>query len=67
MSEGMCYECGIFFEKPVFEVHDLHNYKVQQKRDYKKLHHFNEVLRERRCGRYLIRSFSASAKDYRTT
>ena len=44
MSEGMCYECGVFFDKPVFEVHDLHNYKVQQKRDYKKLDHVKEVL-----------------------
>ncbi len=43
MTEGMCYECGIFFEKPVFEVHDLNNYNVQQKRDYKKLDHFKEV------------------------
>ena len=42
----MCYECGIFFEKPVFEVHDLHNYKVHQKRDYKKLDHFKEVLNQ---------------------
>ena len=46
MSEGMCYECGIFFEKPVFEVSDLHNYKVHQKRDYKKLDHFKEVLNQ---------------------
>ena len=36
MSEGMCYECGIFFDTPVYEVSDLHNYKVHQKRDYKK-------------------------------
>jgi hypothetical protein len=46
MSEGMCYECGIFFDTPVFEVHDLHNYKVQQTRDYKKLDHFKEVLNQ---------------------
>jgi hypothetical protein len=46
ISEGMCYECGIFFEKPVFEVHDLHKYKVQQTRDYKKLDHFKEVLKQ---------------------
>jgi hypothetical protein len=46
MSEGMCYECGIFFDTPVFEVSDLHNYKVHQKRDYKKLDHFKEVLNQ---------------------
>ena len=46
MPEGMCYECGIFFDKPVFEVHDLHNYNVQQKRDYQKLDHFKEVLNQ---------------------
>jgi hypothetical protein len=46
MTEGMCYECGIFLEKPVFEVHDLQNYNVQQKRDYKKLDHFKEVLKQ---------------------
>ena len=46
MTEGMCYECGIFFEKPVYEVHDLQNYNVQQKRDYKKLDHFKEVLNQ---------------------
>ena len=46
MTEGMCYECGIFFDKPVFEVHDLQNYNVQQKRDYKKLDHFKEVLNQ---------------------
>ena len=46
MTEGMCYECGVFFEKPVYEVHDLQNYNVQQKRDYKKLDHFKEVLNQ---------------------
>ena len=46
MSEGMCYECGVFFEKPVYEVHDLQNYNVQQKRDYKKLDHFKEALNQ---------------------
>jgi hypothetical protein len=46
MGEEMCYECGIFFDKPVFEVHDLHNYNVHQKRDYKKLDHFKEVLNQ---------------------
>ena len=46
MTEGMCYECGVFFEKPVFEVHDLQNYNVQQKRDYKKLDHFKEVFNQ---------------------
>jgi hypothetical protein len=46
MSEGMCYECGIFFDTPVYEVTDLHNYKVYQKRDYKKLDHFKEVLNQ---------------------
>ena len=46
MPEGMCYECGAFFDTPVFEVHDLHNYNVQQKRDYKKLDHFKEVLNQ---------------------
>ena len=45
-EDGICQECGIFFDKPVFEVHDLHNYKVQQKRDYKKLDHFKEVLNQ---------------------
>jgi hypothetical protein len=46
IPEGMCYECGIFFDKPMFEVHDLHNYNVQQKRDYKKLNHLKEVLNQ---------------------
>jgi hypothetical protein len=46
MSEGMCYECCVFFETPVFVVNDLHNYKVHQKRDYKKLDHFKEVLNQ---------------------
>ena len=46
MSEGMCYECGIFFDTPVYEVSDLHNYKVHQTRDYKKLDHFTEVLNQ---------------------
>jgi hypothetical protein len=32
--------------RPVFEVHDLHNYNVQHKRDYKKLYNFNEVLNQ---------------------
>ena len=45
-EDGICQECGIFFDKPMFEVHDLHNYKVQQKRDYKKLDHFKEVLNQ---------------------
>ena len=36
MPEGMCYECGIFFDTPVFEVHDLHNYNVQPKTRLKK-------------------------------
>ena len=43
-EDGICTECGIFFEKPVFEIHDFHNYNVQHKRDYKKLDHFKEVL-----------------------
>ena len=43
IPEGMCYECGIFFDTPVLEVSDLHNYKVHQTRDYKKLDNFKEV------------------------
>jgi hypothetical protein len=46
MPEGICQECGIFFDTPVFEVSDLHNYKVHQTRDYKKLDHFKEVLNQ---------------------
>jgi hypothetical protein len=46
IPEGMCYECGVFFVKPVFEVHDLNNYNVQQQRDYKKLDHFKELLNQ---------------------
>jgi len=46
MGEDMCYDCGIFFDKPVFEVHDLHNYNVHQTRDYKKLDHFKEILNQ---------------------
>ena len=42
----MCYECGIFFDTPVFEVSDLHNYKVHQKRDYEQEDHFKEVLHQ---------------------
>ena len=45
-EDGICQECGIYFEKPVHEVHDLQNYNVQQKRDYKKLDHFKEVLNQ---------------------
>jgi len=45
-EDGVCQECGIFFDKPVFEVHDHHNYKVHQKRDYRKLDHFKEVLNQ---------------------
>ena len=45
-EDGICQECGIFFEKRVFEVHDLQNYNVQPKRDYKKLDHFKEVLNQ---------------------
>ena len=45
-EDGICKECGIFFVKPVYEIHDLRNYNVQQKRDYKKLDHFKEVLNQ---------------------
>jgi hypothetical protein len=45
-EDGMCQECGVFFEKPVFEVHDLQNYNIKQKRDYKKLDHFKGVLNQ---------------------
>jgi hypothetical protein len=46
LPEGMCPNCVVFFEKPVFEVHDLNNYNVQQTRDYKKLDHFKEIVNQ---------------------
>jgi len=45
-EDGMCMECGIFFDKPEFEVHDIHNYNIQHKRDYKTLDHFKEILNQ---------------------
>ena len=44
IPEGMCYECGAFFETPEFEVHDIHNYNTQHQIIYKKRDHFKEVL-----------------------
>ena len=42
----MCDECGIFFERPEFEIGDLSTYNIKHKRDYKKLYHFKEVLNQ---------------------
>ena len=44
--ESMCDECGIFFERPEFEIGDLSTYNIKHKRDYKKLDHFKEVLNQ---------------------
>jgi len=40
----MCADCGVFYDKTEFVVTDLTNYIVKQKRIYKKLDHFKEVL-----------------------
>ena len=43
-EEGMCYECGCFFEKQEFIVTDLYNYNARPQRSYHRLDHFKEVL-----------------------
>ena len=45
MSEnGMCEDCGCFFEKQEFIVTDFYNYNARPKRSYNRLDHFKEVL-----------------------
>ena len=40
----MCEECGVFYETQEFIVTDLSNFKIKNKRIYKRLDHFKEVL-----------------------
>jgi hypothetical protein len=42
--ENICYECGAYFDVPVFEVNDLYNYNKKPHIIYQKLTHFKEVL-----------------------
>lgn len=42
--ENICYDCGAYYEVPVYEVHDLYNYNIKQHVIYQKLTHFKEVL-----------------------
>lgn len=42
--DGMCYDCGCFYETPTYEVHDLYNYNKIQPVCYQKITHFREVL-----------------------
>ena len=42
--EEMCYECGVFYEKPEYIVTVLSTFKIKHKRVYKRLNHFKEVL-----------------------
>ncbi len=43
-EEGMCEECGCFFEKREFIVTDFYNYNARPLRSYNQLDHFKEVL-----------------------
>ena len=44
--DGMCYECGAFFETQDLRVYDLQNYTPKFKRLYCRLDHFKEVLNQ---------------------
>ena len=43
-EEGMCDDCGCFYEKQEFIVTDLYNYNARPQRSYHRLDHFKEVL-----------------------
>ena len=43
-DNGMCDECGCFFETPEFVVTDISNFNVRPQRAYHRLDHFKEVL-----------------------
>ena len=43
-EEGMCEECGCFFEKQEFIVTDFYNYNARPRRSYNRLDHLKEVL-----------------------
>ncbi len=43
-EEGMCEECGCFFEKQELIVTDFCNYTARPQRSYHRLDHFKEVL-----------------------
>ena len=42
--DGMCEECGVFFEKQEYIVSDFRNFQIRHRRIYKRLDHFKEVL-----------------------
>lgn len=42
--EKVCYDCGLFYDVPEYEVHDLYNYNKKQLICYQKVTHFREVL-----------------------
>ena len=42
--ENICYDCGLFYDVPEYEVHDLYNYNKKPLICYQKVTHFREVL-----------------------
>jgi len=42
--EDICNDCGLFYDTPVYEVHDLYNYNKKPVICYQKVTHFREVL-----------------------
>ena len=42
----MCYECGVFYDKPEYVVNDLQDYIPKYKRCYCRLDHFREIINQ---------------------